>query len=359
MKKVLLFIAVGILLLAIPVTVFLVGKNQETRKRAAPATTLELAPATYTVKVNDKFTLEAKINTGENQVNTIKLQVVYDPKILTVEDIANGPLAPTITLSGKTDPSGKAAITVGAQSTTQPVVGTGTVAYFYMKVIAASASPTTVRFAASPDTYITSLGENDTNVLVGTTNTTVTILSPDEAPVQENNLGENPVSTISATPTYSPEALNPADDASGSASAPNESTPSALTIIAPAENQSVTSTTPLIHGSASPGTNVTLTIQSEPQTVTVTADASGNWSYTPTIPLETGTHSVVAQTVDPLTGEAQSVSSSFVVAGGAEAVEPTTQSAIPVSGSIYTTMILLFAGVLLIFAGALTPIVIR
>ena len=124
MKKVLLFVFIGLIILAIPATVFLVGQNQEIRKRAAPASTLSLSPSTTTKKVGDTFTVEVKIDTGTNQVGVIQLRIVYDPAKLQGVDITNGPLAPSISVSGKIDATGKASITVGAKNNTQPITGT-------------------------------------------------------------------------------------------------------------------------------------------------------------------------------------------------------------------------------------------
>lgn len=172
MKR-LVYIIVGlIILVAIPLTVFLGSRSQELRKKAAPATNIALTPASITKAVNEEFTLEARIDTADNQVVATQINLVYDPTKLEATSITNGTLFPNILSSGVVG-NGTASIAVGAANTTTPVHGTGTAAVIKFKALAATISPITIRFA--PDTYVGALGEGSTNVLIGTTPTTVTI----------------------------------------------------------------------------------------------------------------------------------------------------------------------------------------
>lgn len=197
MKKIFLSFSILLTLLAIPATIYLVGQNQEIRKKAAPASTLSLAPSAVTKKVGETFTLEAKIDTGTNQVGVVQLRIVYDPAKLEALDITNGPLAPSITVSGKIDASGKASITVGARNNTQPIAGTGTIAILTMKALSSAAAPVSVRFTPMPDTFANALGEQD-NVLIGTTPANITILNADGTP---GTGGANATTTLTPTPT--------------------------------------------------------------------------------------------------------------------------------------------------------------
>jgi plastocyanin len=197
MKKIFLTFSILLTLLAIPATIYLVGQNQEVRKKAAPASTLSLNPSAITKKVGETFTLEAKIDAGTNQVGVVQLRIVYDPAKLEALDITNGPLAPSITVSGKIDASGKASITVGARNNTQPITGTGTVAILTMKALSASAAPVSVRFTPMPDTYANALGEQD-NVLIGTTPASITILNADGTP---GTGGTEATTALTPTPT--------------------------------------------------------------------------------------------------------------------------------------------------------------
>ncbi|MEK7587310.1 MAG: cohesin domain-containing protein [Patescibacteria group bacterium] len=339
MRKIVGIVLGIILVAAVPLTVLLVGQRQELRKKAAPATTLSLVPSMVTKKVGDIFTLEAQMDTGENRVVAVEIHVVYDPTVLEAQTITNGPLFPNVLASGVVE-RGTASISVGAATTTNPVVGTGTAATIRFKALAQTDAPVSIRFAAN--TFAGSLGEGTTNVLVGTQPATVTITTDATATTQTST-----TQSATITPT-----LTPTLAASGSASA----TTSAIQVLTPAKNTSVVQTKPTINGKAPPGSTVTITVYSTPQTTTVIADANGNWSYTPQSALDTGPHNVVASTVDPITGKTVTSSSNFIVASGAQSA---TQSAIPVSGSVTPTLILLFIGVLFLTTGIVVPIFLR
>lgn len=368
MKKILPFVSIGLILLAIPLTVFFVGQRQEIRKRAAPASTLTLSPATVTKKVGETFTLEAKIDTGTNQVGVVQIRVVYDPAILQAQDITNGPLAPSISVSGKIDATGKASITVGAKSTSQPIKGAGTVAILTMKALTATAGPVSVRFTPLPDTYANALGEQS-NVLVGTTPANITVVNADgsagtatAAPTATPSATIKPTVSLTATPTRLPTPTpttaltltltpTPTQMATSGAGA----TSSAVTIASIEPNEQVDTRTPTFAGTAAPGSTITLTIYSTPRTVIVTVDANGNWTYTPEEGLEPGPHTVVAMASDATTGQTQTATVPFVVAAGDSA----TESAMPVAGNTETTILLVFMGAIFLLSGLLAPVVLR
>ncbi len=350
MKRVGLLLVVGLMLAAIPATIFLVNNNTELRKRAAPATSLAFSPATISKKAGDTFSMDITIDTGPNQVVAAELHVVFDPAVLEAQTITNGPLFPNILASGIVD-RGTASITVGAQNATKPVTGTGSVATVKFKALAATATPASVRLA--PNTFVGSLGEGSTNVLTGSTPATVTITGgtpPGTTPTPSPAVSPTPTPTPrpGATPTPTPNVASP--------SAQRPASPSAVLITAPTKDASVQTAKPAISGKAAPGSTITLTIYSTPQTVVVTADANGNWIYTPTTPLDPGPHSVVATATDT-TGATQTSTSSFVVAGSGQA--GATQSAQPVSGTVEVTFALIALAVLFVASGIVIPIVIR
>lgn len=333
MKKIVLIVIAILTLLAIPATVFLVSQSQELRKRAAPATTLTLSPTSVTKKVGEKFTLEVKIDTGENQVVTAEINLTFDPEKLEAKTIKNGTLFPNILSDGTVGP-GTASIQVGAPNTAQPVTGTGTAAVIEFMPLANTDTPVSVRFAST--TFVGGLGESSANVLVGTTPARVTITDGTLSPEATGS------GALVPTPTLADEE----ESTSGA-----QATSSAVIIQTPLKNKSVADEQPTITGKAPPGSTVTLVIRSEPITVTVKADANGNWSYTPTVPLEDGSHSVVASALDPVTGQTQTASTSFVVA--AAGPEGSTESATPVAGAMETTILLVGLGMLVFLSGLL------
>jgi hypothetical protein len=363
MKKVFLYISIGIILLSIPITVFLVGRSQEIRKRAAPASTLSLTPATVTTKVGETFKLDVTLDTAGNQVMTVQISVLYDPTKLAVEDITNGPMAPSIRVSGKASPNGSASITVGAKDTITPITGTGTVAVITMRAVTASAAPISVKFSPHPDTYANALNETD-NVIIGLTGANVIILNADGT--QASSATSTVTATQSATQTVAettPSAtLTPTPTTIPESTGSAQATQSALLIESPTDNENTTSTTPSIQGKGVPGSTITVVIHSDPVTDTVTVDANGNWVYTPTTPLSAGTHTVEAMYTDPTTGVTQTRTITFVVAASADTGTPqevSTGSAVPVSGDTQTTIFVISLGALLFLSGALLPLFVR
>lgn len=357
MKKVFLYFFIGIILIGIPITVFLVGKNQDVRKRAAPATTLSFDPISLTTKVGDEFDLNVKIDPASNQVISTQLDVVYDPAKLEAISFKNGPLTPSIILSQKIDPLGKALIKVGAQSNASPIVTPGIVAVLHMKALAASQTPVSVRFLADPDTYVNALGEEGKNVLVGTLPANITIHNADGTPATDVSptLASNPTATPSSTPVLTPT-LSPTQSATDS----GEASPSAVSITSIKENEQINTDVPVIRGKGAPGSTITIIIHStDSQTATVTVDENGNWVYTTNTPLAPGPHTVEAMSTDPATGVTQTTTIAFVVASGAGGEGVASGSAIPATGTVETTLLFISIGVLFIISGALLPLFIR
>lgn len=373
MKKIFLVVIIILTLVAMPATIYLVSQKQEFRKKAAPASTISLIPANLNPKVGEIFTLEATIDTADNQVLVADIQIEFDSTKLEAQSITNGALFPNILTAGTIE-NGKATILVGAPSTTQPVRGKGTAAILRFKALDVTTSPITVKF--SPNTFAGAQDEGSNNVLIGTNPSVVTITdgaggndsttpsetpepsqspeptSPDEEPTDTPQDGDTPTGITKQSPT-------PAGEAGADSTNENEplTNTQILSIDSPALNSNAKSNKPEIKGKAPPGSSITLTIYSTPKTIVLTADQNGNWIYTPDSALEEGPHNVVASFEDPDTGETYSATSSFVIAAGTSGGSP--DEAIPVAGNASYTLILLIAGVMLLSAGFFIPLVFR
>jgi hypothetical protein len=352
MKKVFLYVSIGITLLAIPITVFLVSKNQEIRKKAAPASSLSLVPATIIKRVGETFTLEVKLNTAGNQIMTVQLGIVYDPTKLKAEDITNGSLAPTIRVSGRAEVSGKATITVGARDTATPINGTGTIAILTMRALTASSGPVSINFSPHPDTQANALNEEN-NAIVGLQGANITILNAD------GTQGSAAATTLTQIEATMSATLTPIPTITAESTTSGQASPSALLIESPILNEDVSSTQPEIRGKGVPGSSITVIIHSDPITDTVTVDANGNWVYTPSTPLSPGTHTVEAMYTDPATGQTQTKTITFVVTGTQSSTEVSTDSAMPVSGSTHMTILLISLGIFLLGMGIVLPVYVR
>lgn len=343
MKKV-VFILIGIItLLAIPATVFLSMRSQELRKKAAPATSLTLSPATITKKIGEEFTLEIKINTAENQVVATEINLAFDPTKLEALTIDKGAKFPNILSSG-TVGSGTATIALGAENTTSPITGVGTAAIVTFKTLAATSSPVSISF--SPETFVGALGESTTNVLVSSIPASVTITT------NATTATPSPTPTGSLQTTLTPILTpTPTGTQSGSTGA------SSLQITAPTSNQALLTDQPTLVGKAPANSTVTITIYSDPITVTVLADANGNWSYSVPTPLGSGPHTIVVAALDPTTNQTNTATLAFVISDGTE--NGASGSAMPVSGAVENTGILLLIGIFFIFIGTMIPTFIK
>ncbi len=216
--------------------------------------------------------------------------------------------------------------------------------------------------------------------------------SEDEDPDKAENdvIAENPSSLPSESPSPLPE---------------DSPTPAATEVVTvnldKVDQPTVNTTQPTIMGKAAPGVVVTIQVNSETQIVTqVTADAAGNFSLPLSLgekELEPGEHSVTITYTDPATGQQKTETKTFYVSSTATSrllaqantsptpfgtnnpftipspsplfspsptasssastsasprvTMPSTSSALPKSGSVGTTLMLLAGGFLCIATG--------
>jgi len=185
-KKLILFGLAVILLIAIPITVYLVGKQQELRSRAAPSTTLTFQPSSATVAVGQDVTFDIMINPNSNFVSFVHLVISYDPtKLEKFEaglsintDVFPGfdrdkPPTPTF------DPAGgkiTVDLAVGANPSAFIQQNNTKVGTLTLKAIASTEGATTPITFDSKTQVLTGQGDQfNTNVLSSTTPASVTI----------------------------------------------------------------------------------------------------------------------------------------------------------------------------------------
>lgn len=347
MKKIVFFIILIIILFAVPITIYLVGQQQELRSRAAPATVLALNPSTMNKTKGDVFSFDVQIDTSGNNVAMAELHLTYDATKLEAASITNGPLAPKIAASGVVG-GGTASITVRAESTTQPIKGTGTIAVIRFRAIGVTDSPTQIKFDTK--TYVSGLGESNPNVLTNTVPATVQISGGNQPETTSTVI---PTTQTTPQPTLVPTlASSPSAESSTSAHASS----SAILINVQQDASGTSPNIPLISGIAPPGSTITVVIYSDPITIVVTADATGKWQYTPTQTLADGSHNIVA-TSQNLDGTTTTATFDFTVSTSASATASATasgtlvQDAMPTSGTFMYTVILISVSVLLLIGG--------
>ncbi|NBC40581.1 OmpA family protein [Corallococcus exiguus] len=108
----------------------------------------------------------------------------------------------------------------------------------------------------------------------------------------------------------------------------------APTVLTPANGSSTSNTTPPITGTTpSPNQTVRIYIDGQPQPITVTSDALGNFTFTPAVPLSVAAHTVYAVTVTAGVESAPSNTNTFTITAAAT---PTVAITTPANGSTVT-----------------------
>lgn len=352
-KKILLFLLGIILLASVPITLFVLNKNQELRQKAAPATTLALSPSQLTKKVGDEFSLDAVIDTGANAIQEVLVEIEYDPTKIKALSLTNSATFPNIIASENITDSGTASIAVGTASVAQPFSGTATAVTIRFQALANTTGAMQVKFTQKA--FVGSVAEGQVNSLIGATPSLVTI--SDGSGSTNNPTPTATPASRTTTPTPALRAGTPTPTLRITPTPTTVATSSGtLSIITPRDNDVVSSAEPSITGNASPGSTVTITLYPGSVTAAVTADTTGNWTYTPTSALADGAYTLTATSSDATTGAAQNVSIVFAVGAGVTPTTQATDSSIPVTGAIDTTITMVILGGILVLAGLLIPV---
>lgn len=182
-KKFLLIGIMVVLLAAIPLTVFFLQQNQDTRSRAQAATTLFFAnpgqlvatTATVTKAVGDSIPMDVIVDPGSNQVSFIKMSISYDATKLSVDQtngvVQNPSSFPSI-LEGPTYTDGNISITlsIGADPTKVAQTPTKVATINFKAKESTNTTPTSIKFLDG-QTQVLSIASSDQpseNVLAST-----------------------------------------------------------------------------------------------------------------------------------------------------------------------------------------------
>ncbi|OGG02698.1 hypothetical protein A2W14_01360 [Candidatus Gottesmanbacteria bacterium RBG_16_37_8] len=185
-KKFLLFGFIVVLLIAIPVTIYLVQQQQKTRSAATPSTNLTLTPASNATTAGENVTLILNVAPGTNRVSFIKFKINYDSTKLATAG-AGFELKPWQTADGTNftpvlrqlvyqDGSIQGAIDVGP-SPQYAISAPTQVASITFNAFAPTEAPTTVSFDQSSTEVLSVGGESSSgeNVLSSAIPATITI----------------------------------------------------------------------------------------------------------------------------------------------------------------------------------------
>ncbi len=218
-RKIFIFGFIAVLLIGIPVTIYLVQKQQETRSHAEKSTNVSFLPessasAPITKNVGDSIPLEITVDPGKNLVSFVKLEIQYDPdKLATASPSAfvqNATVFPSV-LEGPIFTPGKIAVTlsVGPDPTKsiQTKVKAATVTFKALKSTPPG-TPTLVSYGAT--TQVLSIGSNDQaseNVLSSATPATIVIGGPAAVISPTVPVPTEVVPTAAVTPTEVPSVI--------------------------------------------------------------------------------------------------------------------------------------------------------
>lgn len=353
-KPKIIYTVLGLLVLVggLATGTILVQQRQNLSKKAAPATTMYVTPATQTVAPGDTFTYDVQVDTAENAMTGFDIRMAFDPNVIQITSLTKGTQVSDFT-TAVTDTfdntGGTIAFSYVTTDVTKAVSGTGVTVLTVSASVKASATAGSYDLAFDPSTMAIATNETQ-NILISKTKGTVTVStsnqgeespSPEPTPTDSGEIGASP------SPTSSPNSEPTPTPTSGTTGTTGTTTN--VTVSAPANNSTTSDSTPTFKGTAKAGTSVSITIQSNPITATVTADANGNWSYTPTQTLADGSHTV-SITAQDSGGTTKTVSSSFTVSTAAASSTPPQ---LPETGTSWPTYAGAALGVFVIAASLL------
>ena len=225
MKKIIIPIFVILILVGGLVSaVLLVRQRQIITKKAAPATTLSLAPSNANPTVGDSVTASIDINTGENLVIGAELYINFDASRLQVTDVNLGPffVNPQIQTNTTDNNTGRITYILFLPTGSTPQQGQGTLAT--ISFVTKADGLANVNYDGS--SLIAAVGQDvGNNVLLSSSGADFNVSlagagsevsTPTNTPT--NTPTDSPTNTPTNTPTMTPTAT-PTDGASSDSGA--------------------------------------------------------------------------------------------------------------------------------------------
>lgn len=203
-------------LIALPLILYLVKQEQETRTQAAASTTLYFAPASTATNPiqatpNQDIALDLMLNPGNNLVTLAKIEITYDPNVFTPAAtnpvVVNSQVFKTTIEGPVLSNPGKIQLTVAVGSAHEDIIQTtAKVLTLNMKVKSTTATTKQIGFGAVSE--ILSIADQDGNEnVLSTANSTpatikITIPASPTPPQATPTPSPSPIPT--ATPTVTP-----------------------------------------------------------------------------------------------------------------------------------------------------------
>jgi hypothetical protein len=180
------------------------------------------------------------------------------------------------------------------------------------------------------------------SVQAGSLGTASAQIYPQSAkPAPEITLGDTydftnlPPSQNIDVPESSVELPDTATKSSGFTVSGEELDKSVVTLEGVDDGDVVTTTEPEFFGEAPPGTEITITVESDPQSGSITTGTSGLWRWSPPAGLEEGSHTITLSWKN-VNGVIQTITRSFIVSAQEGPAFVSTPSASPIPTSTST-----------------------
>lgn len=205
-NKYFIFGNIFLILLAIPLTLFFVKKQQETRSRAAASTILYFVPDSIsTTTACQSFTTDVTVNPGENEIAIVDIYLTYDSSKLELLQITPSSSFSDV-IRQATISSGKADISLSVGGNIANTAKTITkVATLSFRPVTASTVPVVVSFDATKTRVLnggaTAADAPYTNLLANTRPANINITQSDTCTGGGTGGTPTPTSTTAPTPT--------------------------------------------------------------------------------------------------------------------------------------------------------------
>lgn len=232
-----------LILLAIPLTLFLVDRQQDLQGSAAPLTTLSISPSNVTgTTCSETISMDVMVDPDQNLVSIVDMYVVYDSTKLDLTEIEPNTTAFPLTLRGPVYSSGSANVSLSIGSDVTKAIQTQTkVATLNFTPVASTSAPTIVSIDGT-QSRVFSLSSSDgpsENVLLNAVGSSVTITQQADCTVSPTPTGPTPTGPTPTGPTpTAPSSVTPTTPPGGSA------TPTVPTPTTPGGGGNVTPTKP-------------------------------------------------------------------------------------------------------------------
>lgn len=213
-------VVVVVLVVGVIAGILLVRRSQDIRRKAAPATTLKVSPATQSKLPGQSVTFTILMDTGGNQVTGVDLALNFDPSAMEITSIIKGSgisVFDQVTKDEIDNNAGTISYSAFTLNATSAVSGVALEALRITGEVRETATAGTYQLVFFPTSTVSAV--DGQNVLLTDTPGSLSVLAiaasptpsaspdPDASPSPTATASATPTATASATPTATPDTL--------------------------------------------------------------------------------------------------------------------------------------------------------